>query len=480
MADDNSRSGRSQSSFRSGSHSGSKSRHGSTSGSRSGFRSGHRSGSKSGSGSSGKTGRKTYSKSSQSFKSYGHHYGNHSYRQDKKADDKRSDTYQGNRSGQGADYRHHGGFQGKTSQVDRKETGSSSFTDKRYRGNHQGRQSSANYDHGRRNSDGTVSYPSQNPYTDRRPGEPKMPKGLEWSMLSREEKERLRGLSKEHAENIGLHMLAAYALEDSDPEAALEHAKWIARQASRIDMARETLALIAYRAGKYKLALKEFRTAYRMNGYGDYLPFMADCERGTGNPKKAIELATSQEAQELRGESKAEMFLVYAGALADLEKYDKAIDVVHTLAHARGVGGAYRMRAVQAEQYFNEQAGHEEAARVLDSLLDKLEAEYADREEEPEEDVVDNDMENIDDDMLRGMGIDPADFYRHPDEEEPQAEEESGSGSHEEPDSDPQSETALTEPAPAQLENENSPENGDSSEPDGQEEPQENSQEVDA
>ena len=69
-----------------------------------------------------------------------------------------------------------------------------------------------------------------------------MPKGLEWSMLSTDEKERLRGLSKEHAENIGLHILAAYALEEDDPQAAMEHAKWVARQASRVDVSRETLA----------------------------------------------------------------------------------------------------------------------------------------------------------------------------------------------------------------------------------------------
>ena len=113
----------------------------------------------------------------------------------------------------------------------------------------------------RRNSDGTMSFPSQNPYTDRRPDEPKMPKGMEWSMLSSDERERLRGLSKEHAENIGLHILAAFAQEEDDPQNALEHAKWVARQASRIDFARETLAFIAYRQGDYKLALREFRTA---------------------------------------------------------------------------------------------------------------------------------------------------------------------------------------------------------------------------
>ena len=61
-------------------------------------------------------------------------------------------------------------------------------------------------------------------------------------MLTTDDRERLRGLSKEHAENIGLHILAAYTLEESNPELALEHAKWVARQASRIDFARETLA----------------------------------------------------------------------------------------------------------------------------------------------------------------------------------------------------------------------------------------------
>ena len=73
-------------------------------------------------------------------------------------------------------------------------------------------------------------------------------------MLSTDDRERLRGLSKEHAENIGLHILAAYTLEERDPELALEHAKWVAHQASRIDFARETLAFVAYRQGDYKLA----------------------------------------------------------------------------------------------------------------------------------------------------------------------------------------------------------------------------------
>ena len=282
----------------------------------------------------------------------------------------------------------------------------------------------------RRNSDGTMSFPSQNPYTARRPDEPVMPKGLEWSMLSSDEKERLRGLSKEHAENTGLHILAAYALIDDDPKAAMEHAKWVARQASRIDFARETLAFAAYRTGDYKLALREFRTAYRMNGYADYLPFMADCERGLGNPKKAIELALSDDAKLLRGEAKAEMFLVYAGALGDLEQWDKAIAVVHTLARSKGLSGAYRMRALQAEQLFLEETGQKDKADALEGTIEKLEDQYADFDidEDSDDVVIDHDLAYItngdDEEVLDKLGIDPseAQFAPEPEPEEDETE----------------------------------------------------------
>ncbi|OSH02919.1 helicase [Bifidobacterium adolescentis] len=272
----------------------------------------------------------------------------------------------------------------------------------------------------RRNSDGTMSFPSQNPYTHRRPGEPKMPKGIEWSMLSTDDRERLRGLSKEHAENIGLHILAAYTLEERDPELALEHAKWVAHQASRIDFARETLAFVAYRQGDYKLALREFRTAFRMNGFLDYLPFIADCERGMGEPKKAIETAMSDDAKYLRGESKAEMFLVYAGALGDLELWDKAIEIVHTLGRSKGLDGEYRMRAVQAEQYFLEQAGRSDEAVALDQLLDKLELQYADAEEDETSDdlVIEYDMQELNDELMDKLGISEDDAQYAPEDED--------------------------------------------------------------
>lgn len=286
---------------------------------------------------------------------------------------------------------------------------------------HTNSHNSFRFDNGpRRNSDGTVSYPSQNPYTARRPGEPKMPKGLEWAMLSKEDRERLRGLSKEHAENIGLHILAAYVLEEENPDLALEHAKWAAKQASRIDFARETLAFVSYRQGDYKLAAKEFRTAMRMNGYLDYLPFIADCERGMNNLDKALEICMSDDAKSLRGEVKAEMFLVYAGVLADMNHIDKAIDLVHAMGRSKGLPGEYRMRAVQAEQYFLEEAGRSEDAVELESLLDNLEQQYADVDDEdmnPDDIVIDYDLEHVNDDMMDEIGVSEDDAQFAPEED---------------------------------------------------------------
>ena len=177
---------------------------------------------------------------------------------------------------------------------------------------------------------------------------------------------------------------------------------------------------MAYRQGDYKLALREFRTAFRMNGFLDYLPFIADCERGMGEPKKAIETAMSDDAKYLRGESKAEMFLVYAGALGDLELWNKAIEIVHTLGRSKGLAGEYRMRAVQAEQYFLEQAGRSDEAVALDQLLDKLELQYADAEEDETSDdlVIEYDMQELNDELMDKLGISEDDAQYAPEDED--------------------------------------------------------------
>ena len=143
---------------------------------------------------------------------------------------------------------------------------------------------------------------------------------------------------------------------------------------------------------------------------------------GNGDPKKAIEVVRSDDAKALHGEAKAEMFLVYAGALADLKMWDKAIEIVHTLGRSKGLPGEYRMRAVQAEQYFLEEAGRSKEAEQLNDLLDRLEDQYADEEidENSDDVVIDHDLEDItdDSDVLEKLGIDPDEAQYAPDPEQ--------------------------------------------------------------
>ena len=134
-------------------------------------------------------------------------------------------------------------------------------------------------------------------------------------------------------------------------------------------------------------------------------------------------MAVSDDAKYLRGEAKAEMFLVYAGALGDLKMWDKAIEIVHTLGRSKGLAGEYRMRAVQAEQYFLEEAGRTDEAIVLDRLLDKLELQYADVEDDETSDdlVVEYDMQELNDELMDVLGISEDDAQYAP--EDPEDEE---------------------------------------------------------
>lgn len=74
--------------------------------------------------------------------------------------------------------------------------------------------------------------------------------------------------------------------------------------------------------------------------------------------------------------------------------------MVHTVGRSQGLPGEYRMRAVQAEQYFLEEAGRSKEAEQLNDLLDRLEDQYADEEidENSDDVVIDHDLEDITDD----------------------------------------------------------------------------------
>ncbi|MCH8613183.1 tetratricopeptide repeat protein [Arsenicicoccus dermatophilus] len=142
--------------------------------------------------------------------------------------------------------------------------------------------------------------------------------------LERPVKNQLRTLSKENAEGVGQHLVMAARLLGVDDDKALEHAETAVRRAGRVPAVREAMGLVLYRREEWAKALAEFRTARRLSGSHHLLPFMVDCERGLGRLDKALELATSPDAQSLPQEDRIELLIVISGVRRDLGQLEAA------------------------------------------------------------------------------------------------------------------------------------------------------------
>ena len=147
-------------------------------------------------------------------------------------------------------------------------------------------------------------------------------------MLDKTVRTELSSLSREVAVQTGAHLAAANYFFESDPERAWEHSVAARKRGGRLGVVRETAGLAAYATGRYADALAELRTARRITGSNEYLPVMADAERGLGRPERALELARSQEAQTLDTDGRIELKIVESGARADLGEYDAAVVVL--------------------------------------------------------------------------------------------------------------------------------------------------------
>ncbi|MFW7414959.1 hypothetical protein [Demequina sp. SO4-18] len=154
---------------------------------------------------------------------------------------------------------------------------------------------------------------------------PEIPDEITFGQLDREVRQRLRTLSKDNAEDVGRHLIMAGALIEIDPELAYRHAQVALQRGGRVDVVREANALAAYATGRYTEALRELRTVRRLNGSHEYLPLMADCERGLGRPERAIDLARSDDAEQLSAHARAELEIVAAGARLDLGDVEAAL-----------------------------------------------------------------------------------------------------------------------------------------------------------
>lgn len=159
----------------------------------------------------------------------------------------------------------------------------------------------------------------------RRKPEPVLPEDITGYELDKAVRQQLRTLSKENAEGVAKHLVAAAELLDENPEKALDHAQHAVSRAGRVPAAREALGLMLYRTGEFAEALREFRTARRLSGSDHLLPYMVDCERGLGRYERALELANSPEAQRLSEADNIELAIVVSGVRRDMGQSRAAV-----------------------------------------------------------------------------------------------------------------------------------------------------------
>jgi 23S rRNA pseudouridine2605 synthase len=155
--------------------------------------------------------------------------------------------------------------------------------------------------------------------------DPDIPERITPRDLDKAARSELKTLSKENAEQVARHLVAASEALEDDPLLAHRHALSAARRAGRVGVVRETLAITAYATGDFALALRELRTYRRITGRDDQLPLMVDSERGVGRPDRALELGRSVDRSRLSASVQAALAIAMSGARLDLGQPELAL-----------------------------------------------------------------------------------------------------------------------------------------------------------
>lgn len=173
----------------------------------------------------------------------------------------------------------------------------------------------------------------------------------------------LRSLPDPVAERVARLLVAVAESLDDDPEAALAFAKAAKSAAARLAVVRESMGLAAYASGDYALALAELRAVRRMTGQVEHLPIMADCERGLGRPRKALELLAEVGESDLPDEARVEARIVAAGARRDLGQHDAALLTLQVPALTSSAQDPWLLRLRYAYAEALAEAGRSDEAR---------------------------------------------------------------------------------------------------------------------
>jgi len=181
--------------------------------------------------------------------------------------------------------------------------------------------------------------------------------------LDKDVRSELLSLSRDTADLVARHLVAAGQVIGEDAELALAHAIAARRLASRIAAVREAVGLAAYAAGDWSTAIAELRTYHRMSGRQTHLAELADCERALGRPERAIDLYRGADQDALDKAGAIELLIVAAGARGDLGQHDAAVAMlqVRELTADEDAEWAARLRYAYADALLA--AGRRDEAR---------------------------------------------------------------------------------------------------------------------
>jgi tetratricopeptide (TPR) repeat protein len=185
--------------------------------------------------------------------------------------------------------------------------------------------------------------------------------------LDRAARSRLRTLEKDNADAVARHLVMAGRLLEDDAELAYAHVQEAVRRAGRVDVVREAAGITAYRTGRYAEALRELRTARRLNGSDEHVPLMADCERGLGRPERALALADEHSAG-LPLDARVELAIVVSGARLDMGQPEAAVAALNA-AFVRSVVPPTAWRVAEARAEALRACGRVDEADALMSTI---------------------------------------------------------------------------------------------------------------
>jgi tetratricopeptide (TPR) repeat protein len=181
--------------------------------------------------------------------------------------------------------------------------------------------------------------------------------------LDKDVRSELLSLSRDTADLVARHLVAAGQVIEEDADLAMAHAIAARRLASRIAAVREAVGLAAYAAGDWATAIAELRTYHRMTGRQTHLAELADCERALGRPERAIDLYRGADQDALDKAGAIELLIVAAGARGDLGQHDAAVAMlqVRELTADEDAEWAARLRYAYADALLA--AGRRDEAR---------------------------------------------------------------------------------------------------------------------